>query len=57
MKQEIIVSTSSNGSLVIGDECDADVSRTPLEKYRLIVALPWYQSLLASNSTAVTALA
>ena len=55
MKWEIISSTSSCGIFVTGDEYGLGVSRAP-EKYRLILALLRYQSLLASNSTAAVAL-
>ena len=42
---------------MIGDKCDVDVSRTPLRKCRLILALVGYQSLLAINLVAAVALA
>ena len=42
---------------MIGDEREVDVSRTPLRKHRLTLALVRYHSIFAINSVAVAVLA
>ena len=42
---------------MIGDEDEVDVSRTPLRKHRLTLALVRYHSIFAINSVAVAVLA
>ena len=57
MKWEIIDSTSSCGRLATKDGRGMGVPEVPPRSNRLILALPRYQSWLASNSIAVMVVA